>query len=410
MITADTVWDADTVRVTADVLVEDGVTLEVAAGTRVEFLDHYELGVQGRLLAVGTVSEPVVFTTDEPWLFRADSTAAGCWAGIRFDWTPASNPESLLEHCVLEYAKALGEEPWGGALSTTGFSEVLVRNTVIRRSIAERGGAAFFSHQSAPVLVGCLFEENAAFSYGSAVYSHYAYPTIAACTLVGNEILSDDVYDATGSVHNHIAKTRIAGSIVRENGNPYFEPTELHESKAYYTTDSNVEFWTGGFGTIDADAGFVGFGPHPYALLPGSPCRDTGPPDTTGLRLAAADLAGEPRIVDGRIDMGCYEGEAGTGVASPPVGSPRVACSPNPFSEEAGLSLRVPVAGRVVVRLYSVDGRLVRTLHDGHVEAGDMSLTWDGLDEGGRRAASGVYFARAMGPMPDIVGRLVLLR
>ena len=409
-ITADTVWDADTVRVTSNVSIADGVTLEVAAGTRVEFQDHFGLDVQGRLLAVGTAASPVVFTTDEPQLFRTDTTAVGCWAGVRFEWTPAANAESRLEHCVLEYAKGLGDEPWGGALSVTGFSDLVVRNTVFRHCVAERGGAAFFSHHASPVLVGCLFQENAAFLYGSAVYSHYAYPLLAECTIVANEILSGDAYDATGSVHNHISKTRVAGSIVCGNGSPYYEPTELHESKPYYTTDSNVEFWTGGFGTIDEDPWFVGFGPHPYSLLEGSPCEDTGPADTTGLRLPPHDLAGRPRVSGTRADMGCYEGDADTGVGDAPVARSGIACAPNPFRDRALLSLSLAEAGPVTVRLYAVDGRLVRTLHDAPELSGRLELVWDGLDGSGRPAVSGVYFVRATGAAGGATGRFVLLR
>jgi hypothetical protein len=409
-ITSDTVWDADTVHVVSDVTVENGVTLEIASGTRVEFDDYYELDIGGRLLAVGTDEAPIVLTSDEPELFRTDTTAAGCWAGIRFEWTPAANGESRLEHCVLEYAKGLGSEPWGGALSVTGFSDLVVRNTVFRQCLAERGGAAFVSHQAAPDFVGCLFEENAAFLYGSAVYSHYAYPRLTACTVVANGILSGDAYDATGSVHNHISKTVTTGSIVRDNECPYFIPVELHEAKSYYTTYSNVRFWSGGEGTIDEPADFVGFGPHPYAILDGSPCEDAGPADTTALRLPLLDISGAPRFLGSRIDMGCYEGDADTGVGPTPPDLPGISCVPNPFRDRSELRLSLPAAGSVAVRIYGVDGRLVRTLHDGPAAAGPLELTWNGRTNDGAKVPSGVYFVRATGAVPESTGRIVLIR
>jgi len=410
VVDADTVWDADTVRVMCDVVVEDGVTLEVAAGTRVEFQGCFGLDVHGRLLAVGAPTEPVVFTTDEPDLYHPDTTAVGCWAGIRFDWTPAANGLSRLEHCVLEYAKALGDEPWGGALSTTGFSGLVVRNTVVRRCWAERGGAVFVSHHAAPVFVGCLFEDNAAHLYGSVAYSHYAYPRFVSCTMVGNSILSGNAYDATGAVHNHIAKSRTVGCIVRDNPNPYYEPTELHEAKAYYTTYSNVEAWSGGVGMLDTEPDFVRFGPHPYAILSGSPCENAGPPDTSGLWLPAVDLSGAPRIDAGRIDMGCYEGDADTGVGEPPPDRPRIVCAPNPFFERVELFLDAPQPGAASVRVYSVDGRLVRTVLEGRVDAGPVRLSWDGSTDNGRPAASGIYFVRAAGAVGQRTGRIALLR
>ena len=51
---------------------------------------------------------------------------------------------------------------------------------------------------------------------------------------------------------------------------------------------------------------------------------------------------------------------------------------------------------RVTVKIYDVRGRLVRTLANGQRFAAgrvDPALTWDGLDDGGRAVARGVYFA-----------------
>jgi hypothetical protein len=44
--------------------------------------------------------------------------------------------------------------------------------------------------------------------------------------------------------------------------------------------------------------------------------------------------------------------------------------------------------------VYDVRGRLVRTLADHPEEPGSRFLSWDGLDRGGTRAASGLYFIR----------------
>ena len=46
---------------------------------------------------------------------------------------------------------------------------------------------------------------------------------------------------------------------------------------------------------------------HDYRLTANSPCVNTGTPDITGLFIPATDLAGKPRVVNGIIDMGCYE-------------------------------------------------------------------------------------------------------
>jgi predicted outer membrane repeat protein len=49
------------------------------------------------------------------------------------------------------------------------------------------------------------------------------------------------------------------------------------------------------------------FTPGFLSLSDFSPCINVGTPDTTGLNLPGIDLLGNPRIFDGRIDMGAYE-------------------------------------------------------------------------------------------------------
>ena len=62
---------------------------------------------------------------------------------------------------------------------------------------------------------------------------------------------------------------------------------------------------------------------------------------------------------------------------------------------DAVIHLTLAHADQVTVRIYDVSGRLVRTLADGQLfKAGkvDPALTWDGLDNAGRRVARGAYF------------------
>ena len=61
--------------------------------------------------------------------------------------------------------------------------------------------------------------------------------------------------------------------------------------------------------------------------------------------------------------------------------------SPNPMRERCEFSMGSAQGTPNTVRLYDATGRLIRCL------SGKGSLPWDGKDEGGRPAASGVYFA-----------------
>ncbi len=76
----------------------------------------------------------------------------------------------------------------------------------------------------------------------------------------------------------------------------------------------------------------------------------------------------------------------------PPVAVSAVV--PNPFRSNSTLRFRIERAERVTVSVFDTAGRLVRTLLQGVVPAGEHRITWDGQDENGRFAASGVYLFR----------------
>jgi hypothetical protein len=406
----DTIWDADTVRVVGSVAVDDGVTLTIAPGTRVEFADFYRFTVLGRLLAVGSVDDPIVFTTDEPGAFSPDTTRSGCWNGIRFPWTSSINEESRIEHCIVEFSKALGDEPWGGALSVLGFSKLLVRNSIFRNNVADYGGAIFCSHHAAPVLVGNLMEGNSAFERGAAIYVLYSYPDVTNCTIVWNDCLNGEPFDETGVIHNHISKPRTRGSIVRDNSSAYFIPTQILRGKGYYTAFCDVEYGHEGEGNIDEDPLFTGFGEHPFGLLADSPCVNAGEPDTCELRLSPVDIAGEQRIDEGRVDIGAYEGSGETGVDDVIAGVPFLLLGrPNPFRGETTLAFSSP-GGPVTACVYDVTGKKVRTLLDRAVRSGEQEIRWDGTDNQGRCVASGVYFVRVEASDEEGISRVVLIR
>lgn len=71
-----------------------------------------------------------------------------------------------------------------------------------------------------------------------------------------------------------------------------------------------------------------------------------------------------------------------------------LAARPNPFQEETALRLRLPADTRVSARVYDARGRLVRTIAEGPMAAGEHEVRWNGETDNAERAAAGVYFCR----------------
>jgi hypothetical protein len=84
--------------------------------------------------------------------------------------------------------------------------------------------------------------------------------------------------------------------------------------------------------------------------------------------------------------------------------------SPNPTSGRMAIHTRGYVHGHLRVAIYSPEGRLIRDLSDGILNARNEVLSWDGRDSGGRPVPEGVYLIQANAAQGARTGRLVIVR
>ncbi len=152
-----------------------------------------------------------------------------------------------------------------------------------------------------------------------------------------------------------------------------------------------------------------------YSLSANSPCIDAGTPDTTGLSLLPYDLAGNMRIWNDVIDMGCYE------FGAPPVGiddptAPQLAEGifatnyPNPFNPETTISFFLPEAGVTELCIYNLKGQMIRRLINAPLGVGTHRLVWNGKDDRNTPVASGVYLYRLQSGKHKFSGKMVLAK
>jgi hypothetical protein len=99
--------------------------------------------------------------------------------------------------------------------------------------------------------------------------------------------------------------------------------------------------------------------------------------------------------------------------------------TPNPIKDEAILEFHIPVrepdesasillgnspSSPVSLIIYNLAGQKVKTLIDGEMETGTHHVYWNGLDERGTQAPSGIYFARLALGNTFQTRKLVVLR
>jgi hypothetical protein len=100
------------------------------------------------------------------------------------------------------------------------------------------------------------------------------------------------------------------------------------------------------------------------------------------------------------------------GVADPgaqaPVAARLSAAYPNPFAATTTIQYELTTPGSVQLRVFDVQGRVIRVLVDGYQPSGAFAANWDGLAQTGARAASGIYFYRLEMPGIDETRKVVL--
>ena len=83
---------------------------------------------------------------------------------------------------------------------------------------------------------------------------------------------------------------------------------------------------------------------------------------------------------------------------------------PNPFNPTTTVEFTNPRAGQVIVAVYDLQGRLVRSLVSGNFERGIHEVPWDGYTDHGQRAGSGVYVARMSAAGATVGTKLMLVK
>ena len=83
---------------------------------------------------------------------------------------------------------------------------------------------------------------------------------------------------------------------------------------------------------------------------------------------------------------------------------------PNPFIRHTQIRYELPIASHIKLAVYDVAGREVRTLVDGTEPAGFYKVAWDGRDDEGHLAPSGVYFLRFQAGSFKSIKKMVALR
>ncbi len=239
-------------------------------------------------------------------------------------------------------------------------------------------GSGLGVEQTGVIAVNCTFGNNTTDSpQGGAIGAvNNAQLSIYNCILYSNEPAG--LYMYYGSNELNIYNSLVAGG---EEGINVYTPGVINYDPSNIDTDP---LWdTTNF--------------YPYSLSAGSPCIDAGTLDLPpGIELPETDLAGNPRVHNGYVDMGAYEYGPWVGIENynstlNTQHSTLLEVFPNPFRFETSIAYVRPESGQCIIRIYNLNGRCVKTLMNSQGLSGKGEMKWRGNDDSDNPVPKGTY-------------------
>jgi hypothetical protein len=207
----------------------------------------------------------------EPNAMISNCVVVGNWAANSGGGLMAGN--ATVFDCYIASNSAYGG---GGTFAGTLNNCILTANAA-----TYAGGGA-----SSGNLNNCLLTKNSA-TYGGATVS----ADLNSCTVVDNSATS----------YGGIYSSRATNCIVYFNSSPNFPNYDAASSLFNYCC--TIPMPSGGLGNIPNDPGFSNFAAGNFNLTLPSTCINAG----TNPPTVQSDLEGNPRLVEGLIDIGAYE-------------------------------------------------------------------------------------------------------
>ncbi len=279
-------WTADgsPYLVKGTITVPDYQSLTIEPGVEVIFDGHYQFIVEGKITAVGTESDLIVFTA-------VDSVVG--WGGLRLVY---ADPQSRIEYCYFTLGSAEGDWPdnCGGALYMKGMI-TSVKYCQFVNNRAEKWGGAVYLWGGSPEFSHNLFTDNNArddLHYGHAVYLGNANElTLNHVTITENEPGEGSaLYVAMGTT------LKMTNSILWDSYEFSYESGDITYNDIYDVIADSLNDM--GMGNLSQDPRFNDPEARDFTLRLNSPCIDAAAPN--------APFGDEPQPNGGRANMGVY--------------------------------------------------------------------------------------------------------
>ena len=236
---------------------------------------------------------------------------------------------------------------------------LLINSTVVPRSGAMCGTTNYARDQAR------LLSINSYFQYRPVAYG-------AAMTM-GSALDTDSEYE-TGDID-------IPGSAWVDVG-PYCTDNDFAKYELFWAFDGSPDWNLIAESTVEVYEGILAVW-NTAEFEPGN----------YDLHLIVIDQQNDSLVASRDVEL-CAP--TGTGESSIDIETALFQSCPNPFSSSATISYQLSGESDVILRVYDITGREVRTLVNDGIYEGYHSVEWNGKDNSGAAVSPGLYFCRLM--------------
>jgi hypothetical protein len=195
-IASNQVWNVDTVFVTGNILIPNGITLSINPGCRIEMQGFFKWNINGCIKALGNVSDSIIFTINDTTNFWSTTIGGGGWKGMAFEYVSSTNDSTVFDYCIFEYVKRGSDANQPQSAIYSAFSsairisnscfrnnynalwcpgvfiigsDILIKNNKFLNNSGDQGACIFVSNGSIPIIHNNLFYSNYAKRNGGAI-------------------------------------------------------------------------------------------------------------------------------------------------------------------------------------------------------------------------------------------------
>ncbi|MBD3290190.1 T9SS type A sorting domain-containing protein, partial [candidate division KSB1 bacterium] len=83
---------------------------------------------------------------------------------------------------------------------------------------------------------------------------------------------------------------------------------------------------------------------------------------------------------------------------------------PNPFNPDTHIPYQISKNARVILTIYDLNGRQIRTLINEEQSPGHYTITWNATDSFGEKVSSGIYLYRLQVEKDVFSNKMILLK